>query len=98
MGEVVYKWFKIGVQLGIQRGKLMEFGELDDPLSAVVDNWLRGNVESVPVSWDSIVTVLKTTHVGEPALAERISRKYCQQGEKGQLILDCVWYSSLSLS
>ena len=72
LGEVAYKWYKIGVQLGISRGKLKEFEKEDDPLSAVIDYWLNGNVEGVPVSWRSVVAALKSSHVGETGLANKI--------------------------
>ena len=83
LGDVETKWFKIGVQLGIPRSKLQEFKKDEDPLSAVVDYWLRGNVtESVtPISWATIVKVLKSKYVGEPGLAEKINKDYCQQEE-----------------
>ena len=89
LGSVETKWFKIGIQLGIPRDKLQEFKKEDDPLSAVVDYWLRGNVEEsvAPISWKTIVAALKSKYVGEPALAEEISKKYGQQeniqAEKG---------------
>ena len=76
---IAHKLFKIGVQLGVPHHKLKEFEKEADPLSAVIDYWLSGNVEGVPVSWRSIVAALKSNHVGETGLANRISRKYCQQ-------------------
>ena len=78
LGRVACKWFKIGIQLGIPRGKLKEFEKEDDPLSAIIDYWLSGNVgEDDPVSWRSIVAALESSHVDEPGLANRISKKYC---------------------
>ena len=79
LGEVAHKWFKIGVQLGISRGKLKEFEKEVDPLSAVIDHWLNDNVEDteVPVSWKSVVAALKSSYVVETGLANRISSKYC---------------------
>ena len=86
LGDVKYKWFEIGIQLGIPRNTLKQFEKEADPLSAAVDYWLKGNaVESaVPVSWKSIVIALKSAYVGEPALAEKIDKKYCQQSFKEQ--------------
>ena len=77
--------------MGIPRSKLLEFQEGRDPLSAVIDYWLRGNVTEpvVSISWESVVATLKSEYVGEPGLAEQVSRRYCQLGntetEKGQL-------------
>lgn len=80
------KWFEIGIQLGIPRSKLEEFEEKRDPLSAVVDYWLKGNVTEsvVPISWKSIVDALKSKYVGEPGLAEQIKQTcYIEESEKG---------------
>ena len=81
LGSIETKWFKIGIQLGIPHIKLLEFQGSPDPLSAVVNYWLKGNVieSAVPISWQSIVAALKSTYVGEPGLAEQISMDYCQQ-------------------
>ena len=78
LGSIKTKWFEVGIQLGIPRNKLLEFKEEHDPLSAVVDYWIRGNVteSDVPISWPSIVEALKSEYVGEPGLAEQISKKY----------------------
>ena len=79
LGGIKTKWFEIGIQLGIPRSKLKEFQEERDPLSAVVSFWLQGNVEeSEPLTWKSIAEVLKTEHVGELALSEKIYKEYCK--------------------
>ena len=85
LSEISSKRFKIGIQLGISHSQLKEFEQEDDPLSAIVNFWLRGNVESVPVSWKSIVEALKSKHVGETGLANMISKKYCQEEERGEI-------------
>ena len=81
LGSVKTKSLEIGLQLGIPRSKLMEFKKEDDPLSAVVDYWLQGNVlePAIPVCWKSIVEALNSEYVGELALAEKISKKHCQE-------------------
>ena len=81
--NVSYKRFKIGIQLGIPHHTLKQFENETDPFVAAMDYWLKGNVkESGTVSWKSIVTALESTHVEEPALAEKINKKYCQQKSK----------------
>ena len=80
LGTVKHKWKCIGVQLGIPHHKIKEFETEHEPFMASIDYWLRGNVEDVPVTWQSIVAALKSTLVGEPGLAKRISKKY-QVGE-----------------
>ena len=84
LGEVAHRWFKIGVQLGVPHHKLKEFEKEVDPLSAVIDYWLNGNAERVPVSWRSVAAALESSYVGETGLATRISRKYCQQNNTQQ--------------
>ncbi len=88
LGGIKTQWVEVGIQLGIPRSKLLEFEEVRDPLSAVVDYCLKGNVSesAVTVSWQSIVKALKSRHVGESGLAEEIRKKYCQGEDtaKGQ--------------
>ncbi len=93
LGSVKTKWLQIGIQLGIPRSKLQEFKKEDDPLSAVVEYWLRGNVtESViPISWESITTALKSEYVGEPGLAQHIRKEYCQQQEGWTHAFTVMW-------
>lgn len=78
LSEVKYKYDKIGMQLGISYGKLMELKKEDDPLAASVDYWLKGNVKDVPLSWSSVVAALESRHVDEHGLAKEIKDKYCQ--------------------
>lgn len=91
MGQVKTKFIEIGVQLGIPHYKLLEFKKEDDPLSATLNYWLKGNVIKpvVPISWRSIVKALQSKYVGEPGLAEQIHQKYLcpQEDQKGQILL-----------
>ena len=84
LATVKYKWFYIGVQLGIPPHKLKEFEKGADSLVETVDYFLKGNVEGVPLSWDSIVTALKSDHVGEPALAKHLQNVYTPEGHEPQ--------------
>ena len=69
----------IGIELGVPQYKLKQFEKEDCPLSAVIDYWLNGNIEGAPVSWRYVVAALESSLVGDTGLANRISRKYCQQ-------------------
>lgn len=80
LAEIRYKWFQFGVELGIPRSRLELFKKEEDPFSAVVDYWLRGNVEGLPISWQSVVEALESSYVGETGLANYIKKKFCQQG------------------
>ena len=105
LGKVKHKWFEIGIQLGISRGKLKEFEKEVDPLSAIIDYWLNRNVKGVPISWRSVVAALESSHVDETGLANTINEKYCQQlplhtpKEKGQLLLAKInyWYIYMAI-
>ena len=77
LGEVSHKAYKIGIQLGIPRNKMMEFQQEGDLLSAAVDYWLSGSVPDVPVTWESVVEALESKFVGEPGCASTIRTKYC---------------------
>ena len=87
LAVAAYKWYKIGFQLGIPYHKLKEFEEERDPLIAAIDYWLNGNVEGVSISWSSIVTALKSSHVGEIGLANRIIKKHCLKDEEGTVFV-----------
>ena len=82
LATVKYKWFSIGIQLGVPYHKLKEFEKEDNSLAATIDFFLKGNVEGVSLSWDSIVTALKSSSVLEPALARRIQREYSEKERK----------------
>ncbi len=88
LGRASHKWFKIGILLGIPRHVLKQYEKEDDPLSAVIDYWLEGNAEATaaPISWYSITEALDS--VKEAALADKISKKYCQQEDYKVDILD----------
>lgn len=107
--RIRFKWLEIGIQLGISRNKLLEFENVKDPLSAVVDYWLNGNIEESvsPFTWEFIVEVLKSKHVDAPGLAEMVRKQYLEnitEDDKGQLLqiaikkLGSVCNCSLTLS
>ena len=91
LGRASGKWYKIGVSMGIPRHVLNQLKKDEDPLSAVIDYWLRGNVTDpvTPISWKSIVAALESNYVGESGLARQIKSKYCQpedtNEERGKL-------------
>ena len=72
-----YKWWDIGKKLHVPYHKLKEFEKEVDPLAAVINYWLNGNVKDVPVTWRSIVAALESSSVDERGLAKIIMDKYC---------------------
>ena len=83
-----HKWFEIGMQLGLPYHKLEEFKEKRDPLAAVIDYWLLGNVEDVPLTWRSIVDALKSGQVNESGLAKSIEERYCNKEKRKDMDFD----------
>ena len=79
-----FKWFRIGIQLGIKGSKLKTYEENYSStyrcLMETTSYWLGGNT-NVPVSWESVVTVLNDPSVDESGIAKQIQEKYCS--EKG---------------
>ena len=84
LGEVAYKTYQIGIQLGVSHGKMKMFMKEEHGLSAAVNYWLCGNVSGVPVCWESVVTMLESTQVGETGLARVLRAKYCGQQDEVQ--------------
>ena len=81
--EVVkHKEYEIGIQLGVPNSKMLVFKKEGGLLLAAVGYWLSGNIPSVPITWESLVTALKSEQVGESGCAETICKKYCCQQEK----------------
>ena len=77
LGEIENKAFKIGIQLGIPRSKLMKLKLEEDLLAAALDYWLNGNVPDIPITWTSIVRALESNYVNETGCAMRIRATYC---------------------
>ena len=94
LGSVEHKSHKIGVMLGLPQHKLLEFQKGDNPLPAIADFWLHGNVEGAEVSWKAIATALASDFVGELALAKEIRQNFCQveESQKGLAIYDTCYY------
>ena len=61
---------------------LQEFKEDDDPFAAVIDYYLKGNIEDCIISWRYIVDTLNSEDIEERSLARSLSSKYCQEEER----------------
>lgn len=82
LNQVERKTVPIGIQLGMKHHKVLKFKDVDDFLSAILNEWLCGNVEGVPVTWEFLVEALKSPHVDEGGLARQIAAKYCCEQEQ----------------
>ena len=75
---MIDKWFRIGVQLGVNEPKLRQIESdchtLDRRFSETISFWLNGNTQ-VPVSWISLVQVLESRFVSENGLANQLREK-----------------------
>ena len=98
LNKVVHKAHAIGIQLGIPMPILRQFKMLPtgEIFPEIVDYWLQGNTD-VEISWNSIVTVLKSGHVDEIGLADRIHQEFCQpEGTYIYTMMCAIYQSSLN--
>ena len=65
------------MKLKVPYHKLKEFEDGKNHLVEIINYWLNGNVEDVPVMWRSIVAALESDSVDEKRLAKTIADKYC---------------------
>lgn len=76
--SVIDKWFRIGVQLGLDETKLNQIEadhrNVDRRFSEVISFWLNGNTP-VAVTWKSLAEVLESPFVNEKGLARRLREK-----------------------
>ena len=75
---VMAKWYRIGVQLGVNEARLEEiendYQATNRRFSEVIRFWLRGNALAA-VSWESLIEVLETPSVCEEGLAMKLREK-----------------------
>ena len=74
---VEHRWLDYGLNVGFKRATLSKYKSDVNPMSLVLENWCRGNVEGgLCVSWESVVTALKqmNEHGLATAIAERLLR------------------------
>ena len=76
---IPHKWKQVAIQLELSRGerKAIEKDEDEcfDRFTAVLEQWKQS--ASLPYTWKTLVTALKSTSVDEQALAEQLERDFC---------------------
>ena len=77
------KWFKFGIQLGILYHVLEGYYGENDPFAAVINYWLKGNIEGAPVSWKYVVVCLRSMDESGPA---NMINKKCPEEIQGIII------------
>ena len=77
LNTVSAKWYDIGLQLGVNVGRLEEIKEYgaSERLRETLMTWLKTN--PLPPTWTMIVIALKSDTVGEVRLAADLEHKYC---------------------
>ena len=76
---IPHKWKQVAIQLELSRGerKAIEKDEDEcfDRFTAVLEQWKQS--ASLPYTWKTLVTALKSTSVDEQTLAEQLERDFC---------------------
>ena len=88
LGSVAEKWFEIGTQLNVPQSQLRQFEQHHSNkaptrlLNEVIYYWIK-NGENV--SWECIITALKSDYIQERGLAEKLTKKFIQSNGDGKL-------------
>ena len=90
---VSFKWFKIGIQLGLPHKDVKRLTKEDQEssLKAIIEFWMAGDEKewTVPINWQSVVQALRSDHVGEAEFAKQVYFKFCRKNivkvDKGML-------------
>ena len=82
------KYYHIGIQLGIDNGKIVEFEHnhskaADRCFPAVISYWLDGN--AAPVKWETLIAALKSRFVDKTGLAQELEEKYIVKSKESDL-------------
>lgn len=82
--KIPSKWKRVGVALGLNQSQIdaIEKRRLADPLdcfSDVFNYWQQLYTPYQPVSWSTLVTVLRTQYVGEESLADFIQKNFVME-------------------
>ena len=77
---IPHKWNQVAIQLELDRGVRNRIesdrkGCCLDQFIAVLEEWKQS--ESLPYTWKTLISVLKSASVGEKALAEQLERDLC---------------------
>ena len=76
---IPHKWKQVAIQLELSRGERKgiekDEDECFDRFTAVLEQWKQS--ASLPYTWKTLVTALKSTSVDEQTLAEHLERDFC---------------------
>ena len=76
---IPHKWKQVAIQLELSKGerKAIEKDEDEcfDRFMAVLEQWKQS--ASLPYTWKTLITALKSTSVDEQSLAEQLQRDFC---------------------
>ena len=98
---VEHRWVEFGLKVGFKRATLSKYESDVSPMSLVVENWCRGNVEGgLSVSRESVVTALEqmNEHGLAAAIAAKRRRRSLKDPKMKELVPLCpqhkVWFLS----
>ena len=79
--KIPSKWKRVGVALGLNQSQIdsIEKQRLADPIDCYSDVfrlWQQLSTPQQPVSWTTLVTVLRSRTVGEEHLAEFVQQTF----------------------
>ena len=76
------KWVQVAIQLEIGMGAIdairRDKHECFEQFMAILDIWERSS--SPPFTWNTLVSVLKSSSVNEKVLAKELEREFCGVG------------------
>ena len=79
--QIPTKWRGVGLALGLRQSQIDAIEEkgFTDPLNCFLDVfsfWQQQSTTQQPVSWTTLVTVLRSQSVGEEALADFLQQRF----------------------
>ena len=90
--KIPSKWKKVGVALGLTLAQIDAIEELRvaDPIgcfSEVFTHWQQMSTLQQPVSWTTLVTVLRSQYVGEERLADFLHKTFVGNNKYNLLLV-----------
>ena len=79
IAKIPHKWKQVAIQLELEEGVIDAIekneGKCDDRFIAVLKEWKQS--ESLPYTWKTLISVLKSASVGEIDLAGQLQKDFC---------------------
>ena len=86
LAEIKHMWYPVGEMLGVGRADLEGLHSSNRPdnerLSATLQYWM--DTKPSPVTWGTILKVLRSDYIGQPRVADKIQHKLSLQKKSYQ--------------